>query len=243
MKYLEFYNKFYIKQLTEGLISTADIKKAEVILSRVFHKLEFNYVIAKIIETSTLFIKFKNKIISQNDYMNILSTINTCGYFISEYNFYDKNDNEIDKLIHSNNITEDFIYGLFNKMNNSEFTMIIIESKFNSVIQVPKYIYHLTLSKNYDKIMKKGLIPKTNNRRTMHLDRIYFGLDRINTLGLASQFGSGEYFLLEIDTDKLINKNDIKPTFYDDPDFSNNGIYTYSNIPPRAITKIDEIKV
>lgn len=84
---------------------------------------------------------------------------------------------------------------------------------------------------------KMGLIPKSKNKRANHHDRVYLGYNKNIVKNLAYQFKSGEYILLEIDTMGL----DI--ILYDDPDFSKNGGYTYSNIHPKYIKIIDKFSV
>lgn len=249
MRYIDSYNEYIEYFITEGLISSAGILKAQHIITRFISQL--GYVLHSDIDktTDTLFIKFESIYLNTNrgreeDIFKILSNINSCGYFVTEFAFYDKHDNYLNTLVHLNVLTDEFLDELFIRLANSEYVMMTIETKFNKEIKPPKFLYHLTLSNNYDKIKRKGLIPKTENKRTRHLDRIYFRLDKINTKGLAKQFGKGEYILLEINTDELRNdKGILEIKFYDDPDFSNYAVYTYENIKPSAISKIEDITI
>lgn len=63
------------------------------------------------------------------------------------------------------------------------------------------------------------------------------GYNPIIVKNLSFQFEKGRYILLEINTIGL------NIELYDDPDFSKNGGYTYSNIPPANIKIIDNFEV
>ena len=54
--------------------------------------------------------------------------------------------------------------------------------------------------------------------------------------GLKQHFGKNQGIELTIDTSQL------KDPFYEDPNFKNQGVYTYQNIPPSAIVKYTPIE-
>jgi hypothetical protein len=232
LKYNEFYN-----QIKEGLIKTYPIKTALKLISRDLSLRGINYNIDTEFETNTIFVKILSSDINIDNVLNIFRTINLCGYFISNYDFYDSKDNNIDYLIHNDKLNDDFIKALLSKINNSKFTQLTIESKYNKLVNIPKYLYHVTSKDNKGKILKIGLVPKSKNKRANHNDRIYLGYNKIVTKNLAYQFSSGDYILLEIDTKGL----NIK--LYDDPDFTENGVYTYDNIPNSNIEIIEEFSI
>jgi len=54
------------------------------------------------------------------------------------------------------------------------------ESKFDEIVEdIPNKLYHLSINEYKDKIIKYGLYPKSKNKLTSHLDRIYL-CDNIN---------------------------------------------------------------
>lgn len=98
-------------------------------------------------------------------------------------------------------------------------------------------IYHITRRESLPKIKREGLVPKSRDKQTHHLDRIYFfkkdygegGFKTIaeNLYGRVTSFG---YAVIEVDLTKIKNK----VAFHNDPN-TENGIYTTDNIPPDAL--------
>jgi hypothetical protein len=112
----------------------------------------------------------------------------------------------------------------------------ILEPKYDREIdKIPDIIYHSTLVKYINKIIKNGLIPKSKNKISNHTDRIYFSLN-LNDAELFKNYLEREYDeksgIIEISTKNLNNK------FYSD--IRNRGIYTLNNISKENIKK--EIK-
>lgn len=114
-----------------------------------------------------------------------------------------------------------------------------------------KYLYHCTDTVYIDKILKKGLIPKSNNSIYMFPDRVYcMKGDDLSMVQIESLYNiqqahnstmpqlqnpkeSLDYCLLTIDVNKL--PQDIK--IYSDP-FSKGAIFTNDNIPPYSIVNV-----
>lgn len=229
-KYKDFFN--YIK---EGLIKTYPIKTTIKLINRELNGL--NFVIDSEDETDTIFIKLISSDLNLDKLLSIYRTINLCGYFVSNYDFYDSSDNVVGYLVHNDELSKYFNDELFEKISNSYFTQITIESRFNKIVDKKEILYHVTSIKNKEKIEKIGLVPKSKNKRANHNDRIYLGFDKIITKNLAYQFSKGDYILLKINT------NGLNINFYDDPDFIENGVYTYNNIPSNNIEIIEEFSV
>ena len=88
-------------------------------------------------------------------------------------------------------------------------TSIVIKPIYsNGIVEnIPQILYHVTPTKNIKKILKKGLISKSENIRDKYPNRIYF----TRRLGTAEQFiielkrwkGNEEYSIIEIDTTEL----------------------------------------
>ena len=191
-------------------------------------------------ETNTIILKGYSKEFINKDLSNLIGGINLCGYFPSTFEFYDENDSLIDIVIYKDidiysklgkKQSDEFFNNLNDKIEKSYFVQITIESKFNLKVIVPHKIYHVTKSVNLPSILKSGLIPKSNNEKAFHSERIYFGYNPVMVVNLADQFDEKcEYVLLEINTN--FNNPVI---FYDDPDFSTFACYTNNNIPPSNI--------
>lgn len=128
----------------------------------------------------------------------------------------------------------------------SDFVNIGFEKKYDQKVSVPKIIYHSCPIERLEKIKKIGLTPKSKSKLAYHPDRIYFSDSKKELYWLTSllfdkgedkEHISGNYVILEIDTDKLKNIE-----FYLDPNFEW-GVYTLSNIPPSAIKELERINV
>jgi RNA:NAD 2'-phosphotransferase (TPT1/KptA family) len=50
---------------------------------------------------------------------------------------------------------------------------LIFEAKYDELREVPSKLYHVSIQEYKNNILKRGLIPKSNSKRTVHLDRIY----------------------------------------------------------------------
>ena len=232
--YTEF-NKF-VNDVSEGLIKTYPINTTNRLIGKELSKLKVQFKTGIDYDTNTLFIKCVSKSILIDNIINIFSQINSCGYFISHFDFYDINDINVESIKYKE-IDSNYIKQLEVELNKSYYIQITVESKFNNIIDNSKIYYHLTEAKNVDKILKIGLITKSKSKKTYHSDRIYLGKDLINVKNLARQFSDGDYTLLKI----IIENVDIK--FYDDPDLTGYGVYTYENISPECIKLIEDFSV
>lgn len=123
-------------------------------------------------------------------------------------------------------------------------------------IKVPNFLYHLTPTNKIPKILKNGLTPHAGNKKSDHIERIYFLQHKPNRIqcklfshelwqaGVEKELflksktyddvkqmtRDIKYSLLEIDVTKC-NSN-IK--FYGDPN-ADGAVWTFDNIPPQAI--------
>lgn len=73
-------------------------------------------------------------------------------------------------MIYKNKYNEAFLIDKYKTLKQVE---IIYESKYDIEIFIPKKLYHLSIQQYKDKILKQGLIPKSKNKKIVHLDRIY----------------------------------------------------------------------
>lgn len=241
--YTEFNN--FLSLVKEGLIKSYPIKTTIRVLSKelgsqfIQHKIEPNIYTEEpkeLFKTNTIMLMCLSNTLLDKDLISIFSRINFCGYFVSIFEFYDSRNKHIYSLNYRD-LSKLFLKELNNNIKKSHYLQIQIESKFNNRVGLNNKLYHITNTKYIENILKNGLIPKSKNKKAHHLDRIYFGSDPVVVRGLAIQFGSGDYSILEIDT------NDLDIKVYDDPDFTGYGSYTHENIPPKFIKVIDNFKL
>lgn len=130
------------------------------------------------------------------------------------------------------------------------------EPKFDAKIDPTStpYYYHLVPDILWVDIETFGLTPKTKSKLSTHPERVYLvkEYNKEEFERLAKMLYSHleyrpevkdkikNYYILEVDIKGLIESGRDK--FYKDPNYSL-GIWTYENIPPSYIKKIDEITV
>jgi len=204
---LRIYTEFKNGYIVEGLIETQPLDKSIRILKRRFNDIE-------VFESETGEIVM---IDLKQDLNHYTPLINNLGYFISRKCINDKWYNYINQI-------------------SGVISGIVIEAKFDSIVNVPPFLYHATLSKNNNSISKVGLIPRSNNKKTTHPDRIYVTKDLkiANILGkdLFKDVTSTDISIWEIDT------NGLDMRLYKDINFIKYGFYTLSNIPPNNLKLI-----
>jgi hypothetical protein len=172
---------------------------------------EFNY------GDISIFTDFNNKDLS----LELISLINSMGYFISVVNL-----KAGDKLKDKNKIEK--------TLTNSDRISIMIEPNYDDKIDFNgEYLYHTTDSKNLDKILKYGLIPKSKNTRSFYPERIYLSPNEDWMSSIRQELvgdKGGEYINLRI-------KNFKGLSLYKDVRFKG-GFFTYDNISPKYIELI-----
>ena len=172
---------------------------------------EFNY------GDVSIFTDFNNKELS----LELISLLNSMGYFISVVNLKAgeklKDKNDIEKTL-----------------TNSDRISIMIEPNYDDKIDFNgEYLYHTTDSKNLDKILKYGLIPKSKNTRSFYPERIYLSPNEDWMSSIRQELvgdKGGEYINLRI-------KNFKGLSLYKDVRFKG-GFFTYDNISPKYIELI-----
>ena len=208
--------------LVEGLIKTHPIQKSIEIIK---HK--FPHLIVKMEKEGEITIKGDMSNLKQ--YIPLFTNL---GYFISAY---------INDEVDENGIKIDATYNVY----DSDVTGIILEPKYDVLISpIPKILYHASPLKFKDKILKNGLSPRSGNKQSIHLDRIYL----TDNLKMAIGFGGK---LEEIPIEEMkINIGycvyEIKGTgiqnLYSDINWRNEGFYTDHNIAPEYCKLIIEHK-
>jgi hypothetical protein len=142
------------------------------------------------------------------------------------------------------------------KRQTSENIYIRYEGKYDTqmILNDNKYYYHLTPDVFYHNIESNGLTPKNKAKISNHPERVYlikeYDKNEFKLLAERLYYNLGyrldimneikNYYVLRIDVGALAKSGRDK--FYRDPNYTL-GIWTYENIPPLYIEKIDEIPV
>lgn len=232
---LEAYREEYELNLEEGLIKTTQIEEAIYILKKQFSNWIFEF--EKGAKDFTIEILKSKGEINIADYEKLKTLLNNLGYFISYIELHAENfrvkDRYSDKIV-SNAFQNTKTHSIYLKC----------EAKFDQrVNKIPNTLYHIAPLRNWEKIQKIGLVPKSRSKKAYHPERVYVGKNEKHTLELATKFyettGIKDWALLKIDTDLI--PGDYLRLYYD-PNYKY-GYYTMNNIPPQAIEKIKNVVV
>jgi len=173
------------------------------------------------------------------DYLNSLF-IDRNGWFPSKMKLFNNKSN--------NTLKYDENY-LFNNQKTLNKIIITYEPKFDKIVDIPNKLYHLSIQEYTDKILKNGLIPKSKNKKTIHLDRIYLCSNPEDCYHLIPNM-KYDYVkrkninkLNKINTDWIIYEIDTKniEKLYKDPNYIDKGYYIVDNINPKDIIIYDEL--
>lgn len=225
----------YIQSIKEGLISTHNIEKysgsLEIELDSIGIKKYNLNIISKLVYE--LEILNSNKL--SNDLLKHMVDINQnlLGYYPSY--IWVTNDVGINKFIFDEKY-------LSNKYSNIKirFEAKYEDGLYRNDLEVPEFAYHFSPTNKKEKILRDGLCPKSNNRKTKHLDRISFfynledGEELLNNL----KWNDKIYNLDRTYTLYKVKLND-KMIIHGDPNY-NKGFYTYDNISPKNVEILKE---
>lgn len=225
--------------LREGLIKTYSIGSTIEHLNNFVRKNRNIFARVKLNKPNVVEIIINNNI-EKTDYNDVLSIMNSYGWYPSLYVFIkskeDFDNRNYDILKYSKKELDNII-------QQKEFYQIFIqfEAKYDLEItdRLPKELYHITDESYLEKIKKIGLTPKTKSKLTNHPDRIYMGVDKNKIKNLLKLKGFSDFknpILITIDT-KLTNGLRI----FEDPNYAGIGIYSYQNIPPKALVNFEEV--
>jgi hypothetical protein len=155
--------------------------------------------------------------------------INNLGYFISSAFIGDDSINisqlkkeDLEKVVCSN---------------------IFIEPKYDQQVEIPNLLYHASPLKFKDKILKKGLTPKSGSKLSYHPDRIYL------TNSMESCIKFGEYLKNSEKSEYykngyciyIIKGKDIDK-LYSDINMREVGFYTLNNIKDEYISLLKVVE-
>ncbi|CAG7579858.1 MAG: hypothetical protein SLAVMIC_00129 [uncultured marine phage] len=239
-KNLKEFNTF----LNEGLIQSVELKK---IMKHLFKHEGFTNDDAWVISSRRGDMQGLEKLKLEYNYKNIDKVdrvhnklINVFGWYLSAIETYDMGEpfldleevkdleNQLDSLkstMKKNKEEEDKLIFVYEPKYDLEFDKEDFE-EFEGILE--SYI-HITDFDNLDNIRKRGLVPRSKMKKSLHPDRVYFvtRLDSYNDTGLDQYIDRP--IVLEVNKDL-----DIK--LYHDPNMKD-AIYTTDNISP------DDIKI
>lgn len=231
-------------ELQEGLVKTVPIEQAMELLGREvedYPELDFlndgNTIILGFAPeyASEQSAKYATGILPDPKISKVLALVNNLGYFPSAIKY------ELNNQAYQ--YTEKYSPSSFRDLildKRPTYLIFLFEAKYDPVVEVPRYVYHLTTADRVDKIKRVGLTPKTQNKRSTHPERVYVSLSKKNSDFLFSRlkqhFGKNKGVELVIDTEQL------NQLFYEDPNFKKQGVYTYKNIPPQAIVQYNVLE-
>ena len=222
-KYLRFNDDYFLDDVNEGLITTYRAESVKDIVCRKFNISEECFQIDKDYKTIGLYLKTT---MDSNTIGEIENYMRTCGYHSARKR----------KLYTEDGVS--YYFYLFEPKFSEDIT--------DSIKTRYKYLYHATPSICVNKILKKGLVPRSKNSMFTYPDRIYFMLGdnlneeqlkvlcRVRALRFRKQsniIDNNDYSILRIDLSQV--GNSVK--FYVDP-FADEAIYTFENVSPKAIS-------
>lgn len=236
---LELYKEEYELNLKEGEIKTTEKGKTQAILRRAFPSWEVeDYASFDGQEERNDFNVKAETDISKESVDKFLVLLNNLGWFVSFLRVYAKDGEKV----YYSKYDKEVLDKLLSKGDIGSITFDC-EPKFDTKVEkMPKVLYHVAPAKNWDKISKIGLAPRSRSKSSYHPERVYLSTTKKVTNDLAYMFykatGIKEWVLLKVDT-SMIPGDYLK--LYKDSNYRPYGVYTMNNIPPIALEKIGEL--
>jgi hypothetical protein len=248
-------------RLNEGLILTHDPESSINVLN--------NYTI-KILKCKDFGINYNEEkrrieayIINDfdtNQILQFLTLINNLGYNCKNVKLVKYNISLKRQMINSNDTNfldfkNDIMYNneILKQYSGMKF---FLYAKFDNKVDKIDILYHITERKNNERIMKTGLINKSNSVLGFHEERIYLsktlkginiyydikiGKNRLYPANNRPIYKEEEFIVYKIDVSNsnltFFNYN-TNLTFYEDPEALSYAVYTYDNIGPNLLTEV-----
>lgn len=251
-KFRDYYN-FYQEELDlyEGLITTYSIESTLSILTIKWPSFKIKRGQNNLGGPANDF-SIKIDITQNINLEEVLTKLNTCGWFVSTIDFFSDKKGII-KL--KNSITNSSISEILKKYPEINNIDLYLEAKYDTNItrdKLPRYLYHIIPSKFKKRIEKIGLLLKSNSKRSAHPERIYLAANKEIAKGVLFRQLKSDY------ENKLDNSKDNSESgwiiltidiwglpqhqrFFRDPNYEY-GVYTLWNIPHQEIIKIEVYK-
>jgi len=242
MNFITTYSEFMLNET----LKSHDINLTFNNVNRELSLLRINFILNinnNKIELTLVGFRFIRDIKSYLDVVNNL-LIDRHGWFPSEM-----------EIINISNMINILPYNeiiLLDDENNLYYqdVKIIYEAKYDTLVNTPNKLYHLSIQEYETSIIKNGLLPKSKSKLSKHLDRIYLCTNVKDCYNLIPRmkfiYGSNKFnnkkntintkwIIFEIDSTKL----DLK--LYIDPNYPNSSaVYTINNISSSNITIYDK---
>ena len=220
-------------KIYEGLITSHPLYRVMMILSK---KLDVkpNY------KSNTFILQYQfNKMYedAKLEINKILQLTNNLGWFPSYMSSYDAYGGKFEKLSWDETFTN------FKKFILNDFTNIMFsfEAKYDIPFTAyPDIMYHVCRSKDVDKILAIGLVPRSRSKKAFHPERVYLCKYLNNAINILNSFSVSEkdkYEILEICTIPMYEYLKL----YQDPNFMDQGYYTLNNIPRWCISRLTNL--
>jgi len=211
---LSLAHKEHIDMLYEGLIVSYRINTVVSQLKRVYHVNNFN-----IIGTDKIVINIKNGLHPNKNELSLVSdkkfkkSLIVFGWYVAGYHYITEKNNFKPKIITD--------FSELPLMDDIMQLTMILEPKFDLFSPIKDKLYHVSPKLYRNKILKRGLIPKSMNNMFNYPSRIYCFDDKkyylILTNKLVDQIPDERidmllindiltYDLYEIKTDKMVIK-------------------------------------
>jgi hypothetical protein len=230
----DLYNRRKVNKLYEGLIKSYNYNSTIKLIQKKFKINQIVYKNNKIRIYIRKSYKLYNKTMNMflNDFKEFNKLLNVCGWDISTFQYVDKKLNlfkysELDKII-----------------NNKEIIQItcLLEPKYQfEYFDIKDNLFHISHIKNRNKILKKGLIPKSQSRIN-HPDRVYCFYNKVDFEEYSKKLYKFSKIKKKVFDIFKIDVNNLKNKWIKDINF-NNAVYTLENISPYHITHLKTIKL
>lgn len=234
----------YITNFSEYIKETLVTHDIEFTMNNIdseLSKLNFNIYLIKNNNTFTLQIRNFNYIQIIGMLFEKLNSliINRHGWFPSKMKMLN-----ISGYRNSTIFNEDYLAEHHTFISEVEITY---EANFDIATNVPDVLYHLSIQEFSDSIVKRGLIPKSKSKLSVHLDRIYLCDDIEHCKSLIRDMKIAYNYKYYLKKKKSINykwiiyeidSSELNIKLYKDPNYIN-GYYAVDNIPSDLIKIIE----
>jgi hypothetical protein len=239
-KFIETWSDFILNET----LKTHDIDLTLYNVKSELSLLKFNFNIQKNPNNSLLLtLNVFNYINTVGEYLDIINRLLTDrhGWFPTKM-----------EITNFSGMVNIFPYNeeILKSENNKYYTTVSItyESKYDTETILPDKLYHLSIQEYKDDVLKKGLMPKSKLKLSIHLDRIYVCSDIKDCYNLINRMKfyyknrktnnkkdniNDKWVIYEIDT------KDLNIKLFKDPNYIN-GYYIVDNIPKNLIKIIDK---
>jgi hypothetical protein len=245
-------------RLTEGLISSVDVDDLGRLLEKKFPNLVKHFVITsyEALDFRFSFQRRTNSDIDLNEALDVFKFLNNLGWYPikCEVDGIERSTNDQDKFIEKmpngvkeSGFTEDDLLNIASKYYKGAYSFLFEPKYTKPVEDLPKYLYHVSDTKNRQSIKSKGLLPKSKSKLFNHDTRIYLlipdsDVEDYRDYGrfinhLISYYRGSTADVYRIETSKLPDK--IK---FSKDTFSDNGVYTTTPIPYKNLELIDVLE-